>query len=93
MKRTAMLLIMGVVLLAASQAGAVSTANHRLEWFVPLTGGAGGSAASTNYAVDLTVGQSAVGTSASTGFRGCLGYWCLPCEHRVFLPLILRLHS
>ena len=65
--------------------------NCRLDWFTPLTGGGGGPASSTNYAVNLTVGQSAIGASASANYEGCLGYWCgTAVEYRVYLPLVLR---
>lgn len=78
-------------LLLAGVALAMDSDNYRLDWFTPLTGGGGGTAGSTHYAVNLTVGQSAIGTSASTSYEGCLGYWCGGVgEHRIYLPLILR---
>ena len=79
------LLLTGVTL-------AMSSTNYRLDWFTPLTG-SGGAASSTNYAVNFTVGQSAIGTSASTNYGGCLGYWCGGAvEYKVYLPLVLRNH-
>jgi hypothetical protein len=64
--------------------------NYRLDWFTPLTG-SGGPASSANYAVNLTVGQSAIGASSSTNYGSCLGYWCgAAVEYRIFLPLVLR---
>ena len=46
-------------------------------------------ASSTNYADNLTVGQS-----ASTNYGGCLGYWCgADVEHKIYLPLVLRNYS
>jgi len=94
MKRTALLLTLAVLLLLAGRALAMSSANYRLDWFVPLTGGGGGPASSTNYAVNFTVGQSAIGTSSNT-YRACLGYWCGIAEaaavsYRIYLPLVLR---
>jgi len=78
-------------LLLAGVALAMDSDNYRLAWFTPLTGGGGGAAGSTHYAVNFTVGQSAIGTSASTSYRGCLGYWCGGVgEHFIYLPLILR---
>jgi hypothetical protein len=69
----------------------MSSTNYRLDWFTPLTGGGGGAASSTNYAVNLTVGQSGIGASDSTDYSACLGYWCgTAVEHRVYLPLVLR---
>jgi len=79
-------------LLLAGRALAMSSTNYRLDWFTPLTGGGGGPAGSTNYAVNFTVGQSAIGASTSTNYRGCLGYWCgaVAAQYRVYLPLVLR---
>ncbi|MGD2178948.1 MAG: hypothetical protein PVG71_14135 [Anaerolineae bacterium] len=90
-KRT-LIVIAGALLCGVLLAGvalAMGSDNYRLDWFTPLTG-SGGSASSTNYAVNLTVGQSAIGASASTSYGTCLGYWCGAAEYRVFLPLILR---
>lgn len=94
MRRIAIPLLL-VLLLLAGRALAMSSENFRLDWFVPLTGGGGGPAASANYAVNLTVGQSAVGTSASTNYGGCLGYWCgvtgaVGVQYRIYLPLVMR---
>ena len=70
---------------------AMSSTHYRLDWFTPGTSGGGEAAGSTHYAVNLTVGQSAIGTSSSTGYRACLGYWCgIAVEHRIFLPLIMK---
>jgi len=77
-------------LLLAGDALAMDSDNYRLDWFTPLTG-SGGSANSDHYAVNLTVGQSAIGASSGTNYEGCLGYWCgTAIEHRVYLPLVLR---
>jgi len=91
MKRTALLLTIATLLLLAGRALAMSSANYRLGWFVPLTGGGGGPASSTNYAVNFTVGQSAIGMASSTNYGGCLGYWCGGAAgYRIYLPLVLR---
>ncbi len=80
-----------VVLLLSTSALAMSSANYRLDWFVPVTGGGGGPASSANYAVNFTVGQSAIGAAQSTTYGGCLGYWCgVAGQYRVYLPLVLR---
>jgi hypothetical protein len=64
--------------------------NYRLDWFVPSTGG-GVFANSTNYAVDLTVGQAAVGDSDNTSYDICLGFWCgAEAGYLVELPMVLR---
>ena len=93
MKRTALLLALVVLLLLAGRVLAMSSTNYRLDWFTPLTGGGGGAANSANYAVNFTVGQSARGTSSSTNYAGCLGYWCgAEVEYSVYLPIILKNH-
>ncbi len=94
-KRT-LIVIAGTLLcglLLSGVALAMSSDNYRLDWFTPLTGGGGGPASSTNYAVNFTVGQAVIGASASTNYRGCLGYWCGEFEYRVFLPLVMRNYS
>jgi hypothetical protein len=90
-KRKAIVLLAALLLLTSS-ALAMSSDNYRLDWFTPLTGGGGGAASSTNYAVNFTVGQSAIGTSASTNYGGCLGYWCgvAAVEYKIYLPVVLR---
>jgi hypothetical protein len=91
MKQTALLLALVVLLLLTGVALAMSSDNYRLDWFAPLTSSGGGEASSSNYIVNLTVGQSAIGVSASTNYRGCLGYWCgVAVEYRVYLPLVLQ---
>ena len=93
MKRTAILLTLAILLLLAGRALAMSSANYRLDWFVPLTGGGGGPAGSTHYAVNFTVGQSVIGASASTHYKRCLGFWCgAAARYGVYLPLVLRNH-
>jgi len=76
-------------LLLSSSALALSAA-YRLDWLVPLTGGGGGPASSTNYKVNLTVGQTAIGASSSTNYKASLGYWYgIPAYH-FYLPLVLK---
>jgi hypothetical protein len=82
--------ILGCSLLLSGIALAMSSDNYRLDWFTPLTSGGGGAADSTNYAINLTVGQSSVGTTSSTSYGACLGYWCAEGEYRVYLPLVTR---
>lgn len=78
------------VALITGVAQAMSSTNYRLDWFTPLTG-TGGSANSTNYAINFTVGQVAPGTYSSTSYDGCLGYWCgAVVEYQVYLPVVLR---
>lgn len=89
-KMTLSAVVLLVSLLLATTALAMSSASYRLDWFTPMTGG-GGPASSANYAINLTVGQTVIGPSASANYGACLGYWCgqLP-GGRLHLPLILR---
>jgi hypothetical protein len=90
MKRITLFLILVLVLILVGSALAMESTNYQLDWFTLLTGG-GGNSNSTNYAVNFTVGQSAIGTGSSTNYEGCLGYWCgIGNEHEIFLPQILR---
>jgi len=94
MKRIALFLTLAAFLLLAGRARAMSSDHYRLDWFVPLTGGGGGPASSTNYAVNFTVGQSVIGASSNT-YRAYLGYWCGIAEaaavsYRIYLPLVMR---
>ena len=93
MKRAALLLVLAAFLLLVGNALAMRSTNYWLDWYTPLTGGGGGTAGSTNYAVNFTVGQTASGASTSTNYRGCLGYWCGEVEYQIFLPLVLRNYS
>jgi len=80
-----------VLLLLASSVQAMSSANYKLEWFTPLTTGGGGPASSTHYAVNLTIGQTAVGRATSVHYRAGLGYWeGLFTGSWNYLPLTMR---
>ncbi len=85
------LLSLGVLcaLLLVQIATAMSSPNYRLEWYTPLSGG-GAPAVSTNYAVNLTVGQSASGKSTAARGNACVGYWCSWAGVQLNLPLIRR---
>lgn len=93
MKRTTILILLALLIffLLTSSALAMSSDNYKLDWFVPLTGGGGGPAGSTNYAVNFTIGQSAIGASSSTNYGVGLGYWYgAGAQLKIYLPLILR---
>ncbi|MCL4487169.1 MAG: hypothetical protein M1570_03445 [Chloroflexi bacterium] len=78
-------------LLLTSSAFAMSSTNYKLDWFVPGTSGGGGKASSTHYAVDLTVGQTAIVKSTSTNFGVGLGYWYgTLLGGPVYMPLIVK---
>ena len=100
MTKPTLIVIAGALLcglLLAGVALAMESDNYRLDWFTPATGGGGGAASSTNYAVNLTVGQSAIGASGSTNYESCLGYWCgsavAGVEYNIYLPIISRDHG
>ena len=89
MKMKIVLFSVLAALLLTSSALALSAA-YRLDWFVPLTGGGGGPASSTNYKANITVGQTVIGASSSTNYKAGLGYWYgIPAYH-FYLPLVLK---
>ena len=97
MKRTMFLMPLVALLLLAGSALAMESDNYKLDWFTPLTG-SGGAASSAGYAVNFTVGQSAIGTPSGASYGACLGYWCAdglaiapgPGNYDIYLPLVLR---
>ena len=95
MRGVLILLTLAVLLLVAGGVLAMSSANYRLDWFTPLTGGGGGPANSTNYAANFTVGQSAIGFSASDNYTAGMGFWYGITGYgitgcRIYLPLALK---
>ncbi len=90
MKRFLVLIALMALLFLTANAQAMSSTNYRLDWFVPLTGGGGGPAASATYTVNFTVGQTAVGNMASANYSLELGFWADNGPSPVYLPLILR---
>jgi hypothetical protein len=93
MKRAVFLLALAALLLLADGVLAMSSDNYRLDWFTSLTSGGGGAANSANYAINLTVGQSAIDTTSGTSHGACLGYWCNGAtagQFTIYLPLTLR---
>jgi len=76
MKRSTFLITLLVLFLLAGSALAMSSDNYSLEWYTPMTGNGGDELGSANYAVNFTVGQTAIGASSSASYEGCLGYWC-----------------
>jgi hypothetical protein len=87
-----LLIVLLCLLWLANGVWAMSSTNYGLNWFVPLTG-SGGPANSTNYSINVTVGQTAIGLSTSTNYGGCLGYWCnseAEGQRNVYLPVIVK---
>jgi hypothetical protein len=74
-KRIILILVILACLLFTTSVMAMTSPNFEIGWLVPLTGGGGSVASSENYAVHLTIGQTAVGASASTNFQAGLGFW------------------
>jgi hypothetical protein len=90
MKYTTLILILAALLILAGGVLAMDSADYTLAWFLPLNG-SGGKASSTSYAVDFTIGQSAIGAASGTSYGGCLGYWCgIEIDYAIYLPLVLR---
>lgn len=91
MRRKRILLILLVCFLLTSTVMAMSSTNYAIDWMVPLTGG-GGPASSENYALNLTVGQTASRSSESASYQAGLGYWygAGKTAWEVFLPLMLK---
>ncbi len=89
MKRTTILLALLCFLLLSSVALAMSSTHYALDWYTPLTG-SGGAAGSAHYAVDFTVGQSAIGTYSGQHNGACLGYWCGVAveQQHFYMPLV-----
>jgi hypothetical protein len=87
-------LLLGLLcaLVLVGSALGMSSDGYRLDWFTLLAGSGGGTASSTNYAINLTVGQTAIGTFSSTNYGACLGYWCgaAAAPYRIYLPVVLR---
>ncbi len=79
-----------VLLLLTTTALAMSSDNYGLEWHTALMG-SGGPAQSTNFAVNLTIGQSAIASASSTNYQAGMGYWygLLP-NYPMYLPIISR---
>ena len=91
MKRKLLLLTLLLALLLVHSAEAMSSTNYRLDWLVPLTGGGGGTAYSTNYTASFTVGQTVMGNSDSAQFNLDLGFWQeLEDRFLIWLSLIVR---
>ena len=73
-----------------SNSCAMSSTSFKLDWFVLLNGSGGGEASSTTYKINYTIGQTAIGSSASTTYKVGLGYWAGLTNPPVYLPIILR---
>jgi hypothetical protein len=86
--------VLAVVLVAAQVAQAMASANYRLDWFAPLTA-SGGAGASTNYKMNIVIGQTVSQNSASSGYKAQMGYMAglasaPEVEYLIQLPLIWK---
>jgi hypothetical protein len=89
------LLMLSIVLLCTvlltTQVLAMSSTNYALTWYVPLSGAGGGQAASTNYTISYTVGQSAIGQASRSQYKTHLGYWYgIIRTWLIRLPIIIK---
>lgn len=82
-------------LLVVGVAWAMSSASYAIEWDV--IGGGGGPVSSGSYKMNSTVGQAAIGPSASASYGLGAGYWYgmveaapPPLGYTIFLPIILK---
>ena len=90
MKNKAKIVTLTVVLLLvlASTSSAGSSTQYAVEWDVVSAGGT--PMASSTYGLMGTVGQSAQGSSSSTSYVLCAGYWCgIIADYTIYLPLVL----
>lgn len=91
MKRIKIILILVACLLLITTTGlAMGSTNYTLNWYTPLTGGGGGPSTSTNYAMNMTVGQSVIGSATSTNYKAKLGYWTALIEYKTHVPVVSR---
>jgi hypothetical protein len=79
-----------VLLLVTTSVLAMSSANFGLDWHTALMG-SGGASQSGQYAVNVTVGQSAISAAQGSNYRVGMGYWSglLP-NFPLYLPVIRR---
>ena len=89
MKRNAILLTLLLALLLTSAAQAMSSANYRLDWLIPLTSGGGGEASSAHYVANYSVGQTVISESVSASYTARMGFWQVFLRY-LRLPLVLK---
>jgi len=95
MKTKHVLLFLAVllgVLVFVQGVGAMDSDHYTLDWYTLVNSAGGGPAVSTNFQVNLTIGQTPIQTSASSNYQISLGYWA-GALHRWFQHLPLILHT
>lgn len=65
MKKKIILVILLPFLLLTQASYGMSSASYHLDWFTPLTTGGGGRSSSPACMVDITIGQSVVGSASN----------------------------
>ena len=94
MKRKVTLLLLLLLLLVVNAAQAGASTSYALNWLIPLTSGGGSRAASASYVAHLSLGQTAVGATASTSYGMQLGFWQTFLHNlgnlSVWLPLLMK---
>jgi len=65
--------VLKILILILAMAAIVSAQNYQIDWYV--IGSGGGSAASSNYQINGTIGQPVVGITSSSSYTVEAGYW------------------
>ena len=88
MKRTISVLCLLVLLFLLTQSAlAMPSAAYQITWTNRLSG-SGGSASSTSFKLDLTVGQTVQKASSNASYQVQMGYWGGIYSTRFFLPVV-----
>jgi hypothetical protein len=69
------IIVLVLLLLVFASAMAMSSANYRLDWYVPVSGSGGGISASPSKGINFTIGQVVTGHPSSSNYDVSLGYW------------------
>jgi hypothetical protein len=87
----AAVLVLWLCLAMAGSVLAMNSTNYRVDWLLPLTSGGAGSANTSLYSANVTIGQTNIGSAGSTSYGLCAGYWCgIPTQFLLRLPVIQR---
>jgi hypothetical protein len=68
---------------------AMESSNYRVDWN-NLLSGSGGTANSSDYQANITIGQTASKTSSSANYQAQLGYWAGMPVYIQFVPRIVK---
>ena len=78
-----LLLLSTTVLSASAAPSAIEIQRH-------VIGGGGGRSAAGDYVLHGTAGQPVAGTTTSSPYDLCAGFWCGAGRYTVYLPLVLH---